>query len=260
MKKIAGVALALAAGLTLTGCFDVEQTLVLDKNLAGKAGFAMKVDMEPMVVFMARMQREMAGQTGEPTKEEIEKAKKEFLASKKEEKKEDFASQKAEMQKNLPAGVKLLDGSVKDDGLKIAANFLFGFDNVSKLSQINLNANKQQASPGPGGENPFNEPFLGLQVKDEGKTLLVTTPTVNPVAEQKEQTASMDLDPSAKKMVEDAFKGVRVAFKIQAPFEVIEHNATRKEGNTLIWEYDMAALEKMTPEQAAQGVKVRYRK
>jgi hypothetical protein len=260
MKKIAGVTLALAAGLALTGCFDVEQTLILDKNLAGKAGFAMKVDMEPMVVFMARMQREMAGQTGEPTQEEIEKAKKEFLASKKEEKGQDFASQKAEMQKNLPAGVKLLDGTVKDDGLKIAANFLFGFDNVSKLSQINLSSKDKPEAAGPGGQNPFNEPFLGLQVKDEGKTLLVTTPAVNPVADQKAQTAEMDLDPSAKKMIEDAFKGVRVAFKIQAPFEVIEHNATRKEGNTLIWEYDMASFEKMTPEQAAQGVRVRYRK
>ena len=37
---------------------------------------------------------------------------------------------------------------------------------------------------------------------------------------------------------------------------MLEHNATRQEGRTLIWEYDMKSLEKMTPEQAAQGVRV----
>jgi hypothetical protein len=251
-----------AIGLLTAGCFDIEQTLNLEKNMSGKAGFTMKVDMEPMVGFMTRMQRQMEGKTGEPTKAELDEARKQMLASKKTETTNDFEKDKKELQSKLPPGVKLLDSSFKEDGLKIAANFLFGFDNVSKLNQIKFPKKGEeggQAGP-PGSENPVESPFNGLQVVDEGKTILVTSPTENPIAEQKEQTADMDLTPEQKKQMEDMFKGLRVAFKITAPFEVVEHNAHRKEGNTLIWEYDLKSLEKMKPEQMAQGVRVRYKK
>jgi len=250
-----GLALCLPA---LTGCFDVEQAMTLQKDLSGKAAFSMTVNMEPMVLFMARMQREMEGKTGEPTAAEIDKAKKDFLASKTSTK-EDPEQQKAEVEKNLPPGVKLLESSVKDDGLKMAVHLVFGFDHISKLGQIQLSKKDAEGQP-PGAKNPFDEPFSGLQVKDEGKTLLLTTEAINPAAEQKQQTADMDLSPEMKKAMEDAFKGLRVAFKIDAPFEVVESNATRKEGKTLIWEYDLKSMEKMTPEQLAQGVRVRFKK
>lgn len=261
MRMFAAAALG-ALGLLTAGCFDIEQTLNLEKDMSGKAGFTMKVDMEPMVVFMTRMQREMAGKTGEPTKEELDAARKEMLASKKSETKGDFEKDKKELQSKLPPGVKLLDSSFKEEGLSIAANFLFGFDNVSKLNQIKFPKKQEegeQAGP-PGPQNPVESPFDGLQVVDEGKTFLVTSPAQNPIADQKEQAADMDLSPDAKKQMEDMFKGLRVAFKITAPFEVVEHNAHRKEGNTLIWEYDIKSLETMKPEQLAQGVRVRYRK
>ena len=248
-----GLALCLPA---LTGCFDVEQAMTLQKDLSGKAAFSMTVNMEPMVLFMARMQREMAGQKGEPTAAEIEKAKKDFLASKTSTK-EDPEQQKADVEKNLPPGVKLLESSVKDEGLKMSVHLVFGFDHISKLAQIQL-SKKDAEQPGP--KNPFDQPFSGLQVKDEGKTLLLTTEAVNPAAEQKGQAAGMDLSPEMKKQMEDAFKGLRVAYKIDAPFDVVESNATRKEGRTLVWEYDLKTMEKMTPEQLAQGVRVRFKK
>lgn len=264
MRITAAAALG-ALGLLSAGCFDIEQTLNLEKDMSGKAGFTMKVDMEPMVVFMTRMQREMAGKTGEPTKEELDAARKEMLASKKSETKGDFEKDRKELQSKLPKGVTLLDSSFKEDGLSVAANFLFGFDNVSKLNQIKFPKKAEEGGqagpPGPNaGEIPVESPFNGLQVVDEGKTILVTSPAENPVADQKEQAADMDLSPEAKKQMEDMFKGLRVAFKITAPFEVVEHNAHRKEGNTLIWEYDLKSLEKMKPEQLAQGVRVRYKK
>lgn len=264
MRMFAAAALG-ALGLLTTGCFDIEQTLTLDKNMSGKAGFTMKVDMEPMVVFMTRMQREMAGKTGEPTKEELDATRKDMLASKKSEASGDFEEDKKELQSKLPQGVTLLDSSFKEDGLKMVANFLFGFDNVSKLNQIKFPKKQEEGEPaGPPGANageiPVESPFDGLQVVDEGKTLLITSPTENPIADQKEQAADMDLSPEAKQQMEEMFKGLRVAFKITAPFEVMEHNAHRKEGNTLIWEYDLKSLEKMKPEQLAQGVRVRYKK
>jgi hypothetical protein len=231
----------------------------LQKDLSGTAAFSMTVNMEPMVLFMVRMQREMAGQKGEPTAAEIEKAKKEFLASKKTETKEDPAAQKAELEKSLPPGVKLLESSIKDEGLKVAARFVFGFDHISKLSQIQF-PQKEGEGQQPGAKNPFDQPFSGLEVKDDGSTLLLTMKTTNPAAEQKEQAADMNLSPEMKKQMEDAFKGLRIAFKIDAPFQVVEQNATRKEGQTLVWEYDLKSLEKMTPQQLAQGVRVRFKK
>lgn len=256
-KKMLALGLAVCL-LAAAGCFDIEQTMTLQKDLSGKAGFSVKVDMEPMVLFMTRMQREMAGQKGEPTAAEIEKAKKEFLASRTTETSE--KPDKAEIEKSLPPGVKLLDTSFKEDGLRLAANFTFGFDNVSKLGLIKFPKKESEQEGLPGAKNPFDEPFGGLQIKDEGKTLLLTSKAVNPAADQKAEASEIDMSPETKKQIEDAFKGLRFAFKIDAPFEVIEHNATRKDGRTLIWEYDLKSMEKMTPEQLAQGVRVRFKK
>jgi hypothetical protein len=64
-------------------------------------------------------------------------------------------------------------------------------------------------------------------------------------------------------MMNDAFKNLRVAWKITAPFEVISSNATRKEGNTLIWEYDFAGLQKLAASKKAMddlAVSVTYKK
>jgi hypothetical protein len=257
-KRMVTLCLALCLP-AFAGCFDVEQAMTLQKDLSGKATFSMTVNMEPMVLFMVRMQREMEGKKGEPTAAEIEKAKKDFLASKTTTK-ENPEQQKADVEKSLPPGVKLLESSVKDEGLKTAVRLVFGFDHISKLNQIQLSKKGSEEQEQPGAKNPFDQPFSGLQVKDEGKTLLLTTEAINPAAEQKDQASGMDLSPEMKKQMEDAFKGLRVAFKIDAPFEVLESNATRKEGRTLIWEYDLKTMEKMTPEQLAQGVRVRFKK
>jgi hypothetical protein len=246
----------------LTGCFDVEQSLKLNKDLSGSAGFRMTVNFEPMVLMMLRMQRQMAGKEGEPSAAEIEQAKKEFLASKKEQGQQDPAAQKAEMEKSLPPGVKLLDSGFKDEGLKILVHFNFGFDNVAKLAKIKLPNNKKEEKdqpPQPGSKNPFDTPFGDLQIADQGKTLLLTTKPTDPMAEQTEQMGG-ELTPDMKKQMEEAFKGLRVAWKIETPLEVLESNATRHEGNTQIWEYDLAAFEKMTPQQRAEGIRLKLKK
>ncbi|MEA2558991.1 MAG: hypothetical protein QOH06_495 [Acidobacteriota bacterium] len=261
MKKIAAAVVGLS-GLLLAGCFDIEQTLTLEKNMSGKAGYAMKFDMKPMVAFMAGMKRQMEGKEGPPTAEEIAAVEKEMLASSKSQTK---IPSKEEIAKNLPKGITLLDSKVQEDGLKFGMNVLFGFDNISKLKDIDLKtpepAQAQEPAPGgPQGPNPMDSPFGGLQFKDEGDTFLVTSPTSNPLAEQTEQASQMEMSPEEKKQVEDMLGKLRVAFKITAPFQVVEHNAHRKEGNTLIWEYNLESFQKMKPEELAQGVRVRYKK
>jgi hypothetical protein len=270
MDRKAGVVVGLVGGLSLllSGCFDVEQSLVLKKDLSGTAGFRMAVNFEPMVLMMMRMQRQMAGKEGEPTAAEIAQAKEEFLASKKSEAQPSPETAKAELEKSLPPGVKLLDSGFKDEGLKLQMHFAFGFDNVSKLQQIKLSSDKKEgkaegkedgAPPKPGGKNPFDTPFGDLQITDEGKTLLLTTKATDPMAEQTQQMGG-EMTPEMKKQMEDAFQGLRVAWKIETPFEVLESNATRREGKTLIWEYDLKTFEKMTPQQRAEGIRLRLKK
>lgn len=239
----------------LTACFDVEQALKLQKDLSGEVGFTMTIDMEPMFMFMYRMQREMKDQKGEPTAAEIAQARKEFLASGK---KSGSTPSKADVENNLPKGIKLLSHSVTEDGLKMTAKINLAFDHVSKLSEVDLKTGKKAAA-GPGPGNPFEKPFP-LTIKDEGGTLLLTMEAVNPAAEQKEQTGQMKMSPEETKIIEDAFKSLRVAFRIDSALPVVEHNATRKEGQTLYWEYDVKTLNKMTPQQLSEGVKLRLRK
>lgn len=260
MKKTAAAVLGLCA-LVLAGCFDVEQTLTLEKNMSGKAGYSMKLDMDPMVAFMAGMKRGMEGKEGPPTAEEIAAVREEMIASRKA---QTTVPTKAEIEKKLPKGVTLLDSKIHDDGLKFGMDMLFGFDHVSKLQEIELKSQEQEGSQeaaGPGkGSTPMDSPFGGLQFKDEGDTFLVTSSTENPLAEQTEQASQMELSPEEKKQVEDMLGKLRVAFKIKAPFQVVEHNAHRKEGDTLVWEYNLDSFEKMKPEELAQGVRVRYKK
>jgi hypothetical protein len=263
MKTIRLCALLGLTAVLLTGCFDIEQSMTLDKNLSGTAGFSMNVNFEPMVLMMLRMQREMAGTKGEPTAAEIAKAREDFLASKKEKEakdpQEDFTAKKAELAKNLPPGVQLLDAGVDDKGLKLGVHCKFRFDDVSKLGQIRF-TKEQDEKPGP--KNPYDQPFVGLKLVDEGKTVLLTSAAVDPIQAQKGEAGgpAPEMTPEMKQQMADVFKGFRVAFKLETPLEVVESNATRKSGHTLYWEYDLPALEKMSKEQAAVGVRVRLRK
>ena len=66
-----------------------------------------------------------------------------------------------------------------------------------------------------------------------------------------------------QKMMEDAFKNMRFAWKITAPFQVVESNAHRREGNTLIWDYDFKKLQELGSNPKAMNdlaVKVVYKK
>lgn len=257
MKRLPVIALA---ALVTSGCFDIEQTLTLERNMSGRAGFSMKIDMDPMVVFMARMAHQMSGQKGEPPAADIEKMRKEMLSDKPMDPAE-FAKDRKEFEAKLPKGVTLLDATFKEQGLAMVMNLAFGFDHPSKLAQIEFpKEEKKDAAPGPPTGSPIDNPFGGLTVTDEGSTILVTAPPQNPAAETAGKDSPLANDPDTKKMMEEMFKGLRVAFKITSPLAIVENNAHRKEGNTLVWEYTMASFEKMTPEQLKQSIRVRYRK
>lgn len=264
-KRGVGAIVCLFLGLLLAGCFDVEQSLRLERDLSGQASFSMTVNLEPLADMAVRMQRGMAGKQGEPTPAELAAARKEFIASRKKSD-TDFTAKRAAFEKSLPPGVKLLDARVDDQGLKVVAHFTFAFDNVAKLSQIQFPSEGGQQQQQPGGKNPFDQPFGGLRVVDEGSTILVTSVPTNPLPNKQGSKpggsggGDQAMPPEAKKQLEEAFKGLHIGFKIDTPLTVLSSNATRREGSTLYWDYDLDSMIKMSQQQAAEGVRARFRK
>lgn len=235
------MALAVVAStLVLAGCFDVEQKIVLKKDLSGTADFKMGIDFEPMVIIMTAMQREMEGKTGEPTKAELDAARQKFLDEMKKEPLPDMKAEIEKANKEMPAGIKMLDATAKQDGLKMMTGFKFSFDDVKKLSQVAMPKDEKEGGeggpPAPGSGPGVDKPFEGLDVKDEGKTILITSKPMNPTEDVKEQAPPSE-DGKMDKQMENAFKSMRVAYRIESELEVVEHNAKRKEGNALIWEW-----------------------
>ena len=78
--------------------------------------------------------------------------------------------------------------------------------------------------------------------------------------EAKENAPKMDAD--TEKLMKDAFKDMRVTYRISAPFTIVSHNATRREGDTLIWEYNVARFEELSKKKNPEdfGVRVTYRR
>ena len=104
-----------------------------------------------------------------------------------------------------------------------------------------------------------------MEISETATTITIHTKPQNPADKVKAQASEQGpkLDAETEKMMNDAFKNLRVAWKITAPFEVVSSNATRKEGNTLIWEYDFEKFQKLAANPKALddlAVRVTYKK
>ncbi len=248
-----------------TRCFQIEQTLDIKKDMSGVAGFKMGVDFEPMVAIMANMQRSMSGQKGPATKKDIEAAKADFRKQQAEKKKkDDFDPEKvkAEANKSLPKGIKLLDVAVDEKEFSVTSMFHFAFDRVEHLVGVKLPSKK--SSQDPADKNVIDQPFESLEYSEKGDTFTIRTKPANPAESVKSETSKEGppADPEMEKMMKDAFSKMKIAYRITAPFQVVSTNAMRREGNTLIWEYDYATLEKLGKSGAKvpEGVTVTYKR
>jgi hypothetical protein len=266
MTRTRTILVAALFALFATGCFEVEQSIELKRDLSGTANFKLGIDMEPMVIIMAKVQKEMGGDKSPLTKAEIAAAKADF---KKNEKKttETQEDPRKQAEGGLPPGVKLIDASVTEKEFGVTTNMKFSFDKLSSLVGVKLGSKKEGAEAGdPTKKSIIDTPFQGLEISETAKTISIHTKPQNPAEKVKSQADSQGgpkMDPETEKMMNDAFKNLRVAWKITAPFEVASTNATRREGNTLIWEYDFAKFQKLAENPKAlddMGVNVTYKK
>lgn len=231
----------------------VEQTLTLDRTLAGTAGVRVDVDMEPVVRFMTVARNQAEGKSGPPTSAELSDSREGLLAAARSEGLREFEEDKQDLQSRLPAGVKLLSARLVPDNLNFAASMVFGFTHASRLSAIVL-PKRNGLMPGSGAA--AQSPFGGLQVVDDGKTVLLTARLSSPT----DPADGTKHDAPTQAQLLQLFDALRVVFRITAPFKVLEHNATDVEGDTLVWDYDVARLTSMSPAEKKQGIRVRYRK
>jgi hypothetical protein len=265
MIRTRGILIAALFALFATGCFEVEQSIELKRDLSGTANFKLGVDMEPMIIIMAKVQKEMTGDKSPLTKADIEAAKADF---RKNQKKSTTTTEdpRKEAEGGLPPGVKLLDVSVNEKEFGVTTNMKFAFDKLSSLVGVKLGTKKEGAAPAdPTKKSILDTPFQGLEISETASTITIRTKPQNPAEKVKAQASEQGpkMDAETEKMMNDAFKNLRVAWKITAPFEVASSNATRREGKTLIWEYDFEKLQKLGTSSKALddlGVRVVYKK
>ena len=265
MRRTLGWLLVPCLALFLVGCFDIEQGVELNEDFSGTTTFNFVFDMEPMVLIMASMTKAFSDDQSPLTMEEIEAARAEFLAQKETDDSGDFSFDRAEAEEKLPDGVRLVSFEPVDDGLRFGARMKLEFDHYSKLEQIDFGGVEEGAdeepSMGPSKPEVLERPFAGLVFTDEGDTMLVTSPAKNPMSDLQDENpmAGEDMGEVDELMVK-SFESLRFATSLTLPFEILEHNATRVDGDTLWWEYDLEAFETMTAEQLAEGIRVRFKK
>lgn len=257
MKNMVVVLLTL---FLTAGCFEIDQAIVLEKDLSGTADFHLGVDLEPMVVIMAQFAHEMEGKKGPVSAEDLAKARAEFKKSSSSSTSEAKEPTRGDIEKDLPEGVKLLDYKVAERDLGVATDFKFGFDRIHRLVGVKL---PSKGGGDPTQKNVIDSPFQGLELEEKGDTITLRTKPINPQeAVQKEAAEAPKMDAETEKLMKNAFGKMRVTYRITAPFTIVSHNATRKQGNTLVWEFDMARFEELSKSKKLDdvGVRVTYKR
>ena len=245
--------------LALVGCFEIEQSIELERDMSGTADLKIGVDMEPMVLIMATMQRQMEGKEGPPTEEELAKARTEFLEKESEGDKELPSVEEANAE--MPEGIKILDMAIDEIDMRVISRFKFAFDTLAHL--VNLELPSKGDEENPGETNALDSPFQNLELVEEGNTFTIHSKPVNPTHSVEEQVAEQaPPDPEMERMMEEAFRNLRFTWKIKAPFEVVSHNATQVDGDTLIWTYDIERFKQMeaSGQNETLDIRVTYKK
>jgi len=251
-----------AAVVASTGCIEFERVITLNKDLSGTAKFRMTMNMEVMARFAAQMEHGMSGKAGDVTEAEIQDAIKKM--------KDDMAGQPQPDPKTiaptLPEGFTLVDISQKLDGLKMTVSATIGFKDIRKLAALKM------SDPSSNGMSDNDlQPFEGIEVKDEGQTLLITAKLLTTgdskmMAPKADAKAGLGAATVAPEGVTDAIKGMvdgmgagdalktqleatmkefREIFRVETPMTVVETNATKREASSAVWEYSMDSLMKM---------------
>jgi len=235
MRYLRGMLVAGVAWFA-AGCMQFDYGITLEDDLSGTADVDLAIDLDRVAYMSAYIQNAFGGEGGEPSAEQIQEAREEILAEVDED--EDFSveSMRAEIEPDLPDGVVLLYANVDRDELLTTVNMRFAFDHVDKLKEIRLDDDDD----GEGSGAPVDsEPFENLEIIEDGDEIIIRSEPINPMQEIDEMG---EMPFVSDEMIEKLLQGFGVTFSITSPFTVEEHNATRKDGKTLVWEFNLETL------------------
>jgi hypothetical protein len=235
----------LMAGLAwfAAGCMQFEYGIQLEEDLSGTANLDVEVDLERVAYISAYVQNAFAGEGGEPTGDQIQAAREEILAEMDD---EEFSedSIRAEIEPDLPEGVELEYARVDRDELLTTINMKFRFDHVDKLKEMRLDDDE-------GDDAPVDaEPFENLEITEDGDEIIIRSEPIDPMEEMEDMPWLSD------EMVEKIMEGFSVTFSVSTPFRIEEHNATRRDGDRLVWMFNLETLKAGEP----TGIYARFKR
>ena len=235
MRYLRGILVAGVAWFA-AGCMQFDYGITLEDDLSGTADVDLAIDLDRVAYMSAYIQNAFSGEGGEPSDEQIQAAREEILTEVDED--EDFSveSMRAEIEPDLPEGVELVDASVNRQELLTTVKMRFAFDHVDKLKEIRLDDDDEGDDSGA----PVDaEPFENLEIVEDGDRIIIRSEPINPMEEIDEMG---EMPFVSEEMIEKLLQGFGVTFSITTPFKVEEHNATRKDGKTLVWEFNLETL------------------
>lgn len=235
MKYLRGILVAGVAWFA-AGCMQFEYGITLEEDMSGTADVDLAIDLDRVAYMAAYVQNAFGGEGGEPSAEQIQEAREEILQEMDDD--EDFSveSMRAEIEPDLPEGVALVYANVNREELLTTVNMRFAFDHVDKLKEIRLDDDDDGEDSG----TPIDsEPFENLEIIEDGDEIIIRSEPINPMQEIDEMG---EMPFVSDEMIEKLLQGFSVTFSITSPFKVEEHNATRKDGKTLVWEFNLETL------------------
>lgn len=230
MKHLKGVLIAGIAWFA-AGCMQFEYGITLEDDLSGTADLNVAIDLERVAYMSAYIQNAFEGEGGEPTAEQIEAAREELLQEVDDDEDLSEESLREEIEPDLPEGVTFVHAKADRKDLKTTIDVRMAFDHVDRLKDVRLN-DADEEGEGSVDSSPFND----LEIIEEGSEIIVRNDPVDPMAEME------DVPMISDEQIEKLMEGFGITFKLTTPFEVVEHNATRKDGRTLVWEYTYETL------------------
>lgn len=229
----------------ISGCLDAESGVSLNKDLSGKASFKMAMDLAPM---MDQLMKTMEAQAGQPAPPGMMDMIKSQMAQKLGAGIFDVTGMKAK----LPTGVTLADSSQKIEDLRVTAAFTFAFTNINQLPLIEMPPSSAAVGAPAAGEKPAK--MFDFEIKDDGSAISISTkaPEKPSAEDEKKKAEAMATAKDAMSQLDalglrDMLKiaKVKVVMRFDIPQTVVEHNATRTEGQSYFWETKLDSLEKL---------------
>ena len=253
------------------GCLNMERSLLVNKDLSGRAGLKMAIDLEALVPMVIKMQHQAEGKTDPPTDAELAAAKTQLTAM--------AAMLPAagpfdakKIAAGLPEGMTVVESTQKMEANKLLINLVIGFQDVTKVPLIAMPTVDQA----PAGMDSSMKLFQDFEIKDEGSTILIASkapaegqaptafqPPISPndLIGTLSSTAGMKPE-ELMPLVTEMMKGLKVSTRIESPMTVVDTNAPTKDGTALTWAMSFeGGLEKMlAADPKSMLVSVRFKK